>query len=183
MSLATGPAALSDLRRTRLARLPSAEFRIAEVNVVDPRCAVDLVYPGTPDQPHNPDQPRYPPEWINHWPHGDQEAQQSVAADGTEFARPARLRCPATRNPQDSLPLRDLSGRLVVQAPGSRSGHKEADANDLTGAGILAGLAGFRSLLRLRLRQAVALVLYIDGDLGQRLGVLAAMVRTEKQLS
>jgi hypothetical protein len=40
-----------------------------------------------------------------------------------------------------------------------------------------------RSLLRLRLRQAVALVLYIDGDLGQRLGVLAAMVRTEKQLS
>lgn len=38
-------------------------------------------------------------------------------------------------------------------------------------------------LLRLRLRQAVALVLYIDGDLGQRLGVLAAMVRTEKQLS
>jgi hypothetical protein len=40
-----------------------------------------------------------------------------------------------------------------------------------------------RSLLRLRLRQAVALVLYVDGDLGQRLGVLAAMVRTEKQLS
>jgi hypothetical protein len=38
-------------------------------------------------------------------------------------------------------------------------------------------------LLRLRLRQAVALVLYIDGDLGQGLGVLAAMVRTEKQLS
>jgi hypothetical protein len=38
-------------------------------------------------------------------------------------------------------------------------------------------------LLRLRLRQAVALVLYVDGDLGQRLGVLAAMVRTEKQLS
>jgi hypothetical protein len=38
-------------------------------------------------------------------------------------------------------------------------------------------------LLRLRLRQAVALVLYIDGDLGQRLGVLATMVRTEKQLS
>jgi hypothetical protein len=38
-------------------------------------------------------------------------------------------------------------------------------------------------LLRLRLRQAVALVLNIDGDLGQRLGVLAAMVRTEKQLS
>jgi hypothetical protein len=41
----------------------------------------------------------------------------------------------------------------------------------------------YRWLLRLRLRQAVALVLYIDGDLGQRLGVLAAMVRTEKQLS
>ena len=42
---------------------------------------------------------------------------------------------------------------------------------------------GSRWLLRLRLRQAVALVLYIDGDLGQRLGVLAAMVRTEKQFS
>jgi len=40
-----------------------------------------------------------------------------------------------------------------------------------------------RWLLRLRLRQAVALVLYIDGDLGQCLGMLAAMVRTEKQLS
>jgi hypothetical protein len=38
-------------------------------------------------------------------------------------------------------------------------------------------------LLRLRLRQAVALVLYVNGDLGQRLGVLAAVVRTEKQLS
>jgi hypothetical protein len=41
----------------------------------------------------------------------------------------------------------------------------------------------FPLLLRLWLRQAVALVLYIDGDLGQRLGVLATMVRTEKQLS
>jgi hypothetical protein len=41
----------------------------------------------------------------------------------------------------------------------------------------------FPLLLRLRLRQAVALVLYVDSDLGQRLGVLAAMVRTEKQLS
>ena len=41
----------------------------------------------------------------------------------------------------------------------------------------------FPLLLRLWLRQAVALVLYIDGDLGQRLGVLAAVVRTEKQLS
>ena len=38
-------------------------------------------------------------------------------------------------------------------------------------------------LLRLRLRQAVALVLYVDGDLGQRSGVLPTMVRTEKQLS
>ena len=37
-----------------------------------------------------------------------------------------------------------------------------------------------RWLLRLRLRQAVALVLYVDGDLGQRLGVLPAVVRTEK---
>jgi hypothetical protein len=36
-----------------------------------------------------------------------------------------------------------------------------------------------RWLLRLRLRQAVALVLYVDGDLG----VLTAVVRTEKQLS
>jgi len=40
-----------------------------------------------------------------------------------------------------------------------------------------------RGLLRLRLRQAVGLVLYVDGDLGQRLGMLAAVVRTEKQLS
>lgn len=62
------------------------------------------------------------------------------------------------------------------------AGHKEADANNRTGAGVLAGLA-VPALLRLRLRQAVALVLYVDGDLGQRLGVLAAMVRTEKQLS
>ena len=38
-------------------------------------------------------------------------------------------------------------------------------------------------LLRLRLRQAVALVLYVDGHLGERLGVLATVVRTEKQLS
>jgi hypothetical protein len=38
-------------------------------------------------------------------------------------------------------------------------------------------------LLRLRFRQPVALVLDVDGDLGQRLGMLAAMVRTEKQLS
>ena len=67
--------------------------------------------------------------------------------------------------------------------PGLPPGHKEADAINRTGAGILAGLAVPASLLRLRLRQAVALVLYVDGDLGQRLGVLAAMVRTEKQLS
>ena len=40
-----------------------------------------------------------------------------------------------------------------------------------------------RWLLRLRLRQAVALILYVDGDLGQCSGVLPAMVRTEKQLS
>jgi hypothetical protein len=38
-------------------------------------------------------------------------------------------------------------------------------------------------LLRLRLRQAVALVLYVDGHLGERLGVLATVVRTEKQFS
>jgi len=38
-------------------------------------------------------------------------------------------------------------------------------------------------LLRLRFRQPVALVLDVDGDLGQRLGMLAAVVRSEKQLS
>jgi hypothetical protein len=38
-------------------------------------------------------------------------------------------------------------------------------------------------LLGLRFRQPVALVLDVNGDLGQRLGVLAAMVRAEKQLS
>jgi hypothetical protein len=38
-------------------------------------------------------------------------------------------------------------------------------------------------LLRLRFRQPVALVLDVDGDLGQRLGMLAAVVRAEKQLS
>jgi hypothetical protein len=38
-------------------------------------------------------------------------------------------------------------------------------------------------LLGLRFRQPVALVLDVDGDLGQRLGMLAAMVRAEKQLS
>jgi hypothetical protein len=48
--------------------------------------------------------------------------------------------------------------------------------------GAVADLA-FRALLRLRLRKAVALVLYVDGDLRQRLGVLATVVRTEKQLS
>jgi len=70
---------------------------------------------------------------------------------------------------------------LVVTA--SLSGHKEADANTpgLAPASLPVWLVPL--LLRLRLRQAVALVLYIDGDLGQRLGVLAAMVRTEKQLS
>ena len=71
--------------------------------------------------------------------------------------------------------------RPVTPAP--VSGHKEADANNRTGAGVLAGLADPAGLLRLRLRQAVALVLYVDGDLGQRRGVLPAMVRTEKQLS
>jgi len=38
-------------------------------------------------------------------------------------------------------------------------------------------------LLGLRFRQPVALVLDVDGDLGQRLGMLATMVRAEKQLS
>lgn len=55
--------------------------------------------------------------------------------------------------------------QAVPATPRSFSGHKEADATTPTGAGILAGLAG-PLLLRLRLRQAVALVLYIDGDLG-----------------
>jgi hypothetical protein len=38
-------------------------------------------------------------------------------------------------------------------------------------------------LLGLRFRQPVTLVLDVNGDLGQRLRVLAAMVRAEKQLS
>ena len=58
---------------------------------------------------------------------------------------------------------------------------KPTSMTELTPASLPVWLA--RWLLRLRLRQAVALVLYVDGDLGQRLGVLAAMVRTEKQLS
>ena len=68
---------------------------------------------------------------------------------------------------------------MPATPPPPVSGQKEADANDPAGAGVLAGLAGPRQLLRLR--QAVALVLYVDGHLGQRLGVLAAVVRTEKQ--
>jgi hypothetical protein len=47
----------------------------------------------------------------------------------------------------------------------------------------LDGQAVATLLLRLWFRQPVALVLDVDGDLGQRLGMLAAMVRTEKQLS
>jgi hypothetical protein len=46
--------------------------------------------------------------------------------------------------------------------------------------GAVADLA-IRALLRQRLRQPVALVLDVDGDLGERLGVLAAVMRAEKQ--
>jgi hypothetical protein len=38
-------------------------------------------------------------------------------------------------------------------------------------------------LQRLWFRQPVALVLDVDGDLGQRLGMLATMMRAEKQFS
>ena len=62
--------------------------------------------------------------------------------------------------------------------PVPASGHKEADAS---GAGALAGLADLLLLLRLRLREAVGLVLDVDGHLGQRLGVLAAVMSAEKQ--
>jgi hypothetical protein len=40
-----------------------------------------------------------------------------------------------------------------------------------------------RALLRLRLGKPVGLVLDVDRDLGQRLGVHATVVRTEEQLS
>jgi hypothetical protein len=60
-------------------------------------------------------------------------------------------------------------------------GHKKADAGDSTDAGILAGLTVRAALLRQGLRQSVALVLDVDRDLGQRLGVLAAVMRTEQQ--
>jgi len=40
-----------------------------------------------------------------------------------------------------------------------------------------------RALLRFRLGQPVALVLDVDRDLGQRLGVHAAVVRAEQQFS
>jgi hypothetical protein len=49
-------------------------------------------------------------------------------------------------------------------------------------AGLVAGQA-IRALLRLRLGQPVALVLDVDRDLGQRLGVHAAVVRAEQQFS
>ena len=49
-------------------------------------------------------------------------------------------------------------------------------------AGTVAGQA-FRALLRLRLGKPVGLVLDVDRDLGQRLGVHATVVRTEEQLS
>ena len=49
-------------------------------------------------------------------------------------------------------------------------------------AGSVAGQT-IRALLRLRLGQPVSLVLDVDRDLGQRLGVHAAVVRAEEQLS
>jgi hypothetical protein len=49
-------------------------------------------------------------------------------------------------------------------------------------AGDAAGPA-IRALLRLRLGQPIALVLDVGCDLGERLGVHAAMVRAEQQFS
>jgi hypothetical protein len=71
------------------------------------------------------------------------------------------------------LPLRSAD---LVQAQ-----RKPTSTKELTSASLPAGYE--RELLGLRLRQPVALVLDVHGDLGQRLGVLAAVVRAEKQLS
>ena len=88
----------------------------------------------------------------------------------------AQLRRPAPR------PAVHPAGCLPRAARGAFPGTKKpTPMAELAPASLPVWL--FPLLLRLRLRQAVALVLYIDGDLGQRLGVLAAMVRTEKQLS
>jgi|HubBroStandDraft_1064217.scaffolds.fasta_scaffold502689_1 hypothetical protein len=62
-------------------------------------------------------------------------------------------------------------------------GTKKTDVMSGTDVGVFAWPGEAVLLLGLRFRQPVALVLDVNGDLGQRLGVLAAMVRTEKQLS
>jgi hypothetical protein len=67
-------------------------------------------------------------------------------------------------------------GAAPVSSPGTK---KPTPITELAPAPLPVWLCP--RLLRLRLRQAVALVLYVDGDLGQRLGVLAAVVRAEKQ--
>ena len=59
---------------------------------------------------------------------------------------------------------------------------KPTSRTELTSAS-LDGQAVAALLQRLWFRQPVALVLDVDGDLGQRLGMLAAMVRAEKQFS
>ena len=77
----------------------------------------------------------------------------------------------------------DKESRASASRRGAFPGtNKPTPITELAPASLPVWLAP-AGLLRLRLRQAVALVLYVDGDLGQRLGVLTAMVRTEKQLS
>jgi hypothetical protein len=90
------------------------------------------------------------------------------------------------------------AARPAGARPGSTGpeGIKKADASFGTGVGGPADLLGpgpsWRRAsddpvlilrLRLRLRQPLALVLYVDGHLGQRRGVLAGVVSAEKQLS
>ena len=60
--------------------------------------------------------------------------------------------------------------------------YRAGDVELVVVAGTVAGQA-IRALLRLRLGKPVGLVLDVDRDLGQRLGVHAAVVRAEEQLS
>ena len=88
-----------------------------------------------------------------------------------------------------AAPLRaDGSGTEESPAGTDQPGNRTADASHYwrrrlrrRSASLPAWLSAL--LLRLRLGQPVALVLDVDRDLGQRLGVLAAMMRTEKQFS
>ncbi len=84
----------------------------------------------------------------------------------------------AVPGPWGGLPGRAPARRRTRRLAGTK---KPTPIPELAPASLPVWL--FPLLLRLRLRQAVALVLYIDGDLGQRLGVLATVVRTKKQLS